>query len=152
MNHIAASCQGVGVKPYLYEHGQRPGHSVADKVQQQVIASDAVVVLLTKTSATSAYVQQEIGFAVAHGKPVLPLIEKGMDATTLTMLDGVEHVTFDPDNPDTALGAMVREISRLHAGKQDAVDHRRHQQDLYFIVGLVALMLIGSYLLARTSA
>ena len=151
VSHIMMACHGVGVEPYIFEHDQRPGQSVAEKIQRQIIECDAVVVLLTKESADSAYVQQEIGFALAHGKPVLPLVEDGVSERTLAMLKGVEWVTFDPSKPDDALGAMAGEVTRLHSDKRLLINCQQKRQDLYFVLGLVALLIIGGYLLTRTS-
>ena len=144
VDQIASSCRGVGVEPYIYEHDQRPGQSVAEKVKSQIAASDAVIVLLTTKGADSSYVQQEIGVAVAHNKPVLPLVEEGVEEAKLAMLKGLEYVRFDGAKPDDALGAMAGEIQRLHGKKQS-------RQQLYFAIGLVALLIIGGYLLTRTS-
>src|SRR6266571_1313242 len=92
VKYIAGRAQAVGVEAYLYEHDPQPGHLIAEKVKQAIARSDAVVVLLTRSAHRSAYVQQEIGFAEAKGKLVVPLVEPGVDEEGLAMLEAREQV------------------------------------------------------------
>src|SRR5438046_868245 len=83
---IGANASTVGVDVYLYEHDPQPGVLVAEKVKQQIRSCDVVVVLLTENSLSSAYVQQEIGFAEACGKQIIPLLQPGVSGAALAML------------------------------------------------------------------
>jgi nucleoside 2-deoxyribosyltransferase len=139
---LAAVWQGAlaaGVHPYIYEHDERPGTMVADKLQAEIRGSDAVILLLTKQSVVSPYVQQEIGYALAHRKPVLPLVELGVAEDKLAMLKGVEWMAFDPTDPSSALQTIAGELGRLRSQKQN-------QEDLLVVVGLVAAMVLLVYL------
>jgi hypothetical protein len=51
----------VGIDVYLFEHDSQPGRYIAEKVQQAIRFCDAVMVLFTRHSEVSPYVQQEIG-------------------------------------------------------------------------------------------
>ncbi len=61
---------------------------IAEKIKQEIMACDALVVRLTENGRSSSYVQQEIGFAEACGKPIIPLIQPGVAAEALAMLQG----------------------------------------------------------------
>jgi hypothetical protein len=65
---IVSCSKTIGVKVYLFERDPQLGNSVSEKVKQEIQKSDSVLVLLTNTSQSSAYVHQEIGFAEGVGK------------------------------------------------------------------------------------
>jgi hypothetical protein len=115
--HVA----GVGIEIYLAEHDVRPGKELSSKVQQQIEACNAVIVLLTASGADSAYVQQEIGYALKSGNPVIPLVEHGLPVQKLAMLNGKEYIELDPDKPDAALRKASEYLQRLK-GRKDFID------------------------------
>jgi nucleoside 2-deoxyribosyltransferase len=80
---VSKQIEALGINVYLAEHDPKPGTSIAHKVEEALKHCDAVVVLITSTSVNSAYVQQEIGLARAHGKVIVPIIEKGVDRSRL---------------------------------------------------------------------
>ncbi|MFP9192200.1 toll/interleukin-1 receptor domain-containing protein [Natronosalvus vescus] len=67
------------------------------RLEGRLANSDVVVAVLTDNSANSRWVNQEIGYALAKGIPVLPLY----DDETLRggFIDGVEGVAIDRENP-----------------------------------------------------
>ena len=60
---VSRQIEALGIDVYLAEHDPKPGTSIAQKVDEALKRSGAVVVLITTTSVNSAYVQQEIGLA-----------------------------------------------------------------------------------------
>ncbi len=132
---IAANAQGVGVSVYLYEHDPQPGVPIAAKVQERINLSDAVVVLLTRNSQASPYVQQEIGFAAARGKPIIPLLQPGVPKEALAMLEGREYVEFDFQQPQKALAVLLQYLQKRKALKE---------QQVAVLVGVGALILIAA--------
>lgn len=109
----------IHVETYLYEHDVRPGDPVAAKVKQEIDRCDAVVVLLTLRSQDSAYVQQEIGYAEGKGKPVIPLVEPGVDHRNLAMLEGREYVILDLAN----FNLTVQRLLGLLAGRKERKEY-----------------------------
>ncbi len=132
---IAAHARGVGVEVYLYEHDVRPGIPIAAKIQQQINAADAVVVLLTETSHVSAYIQQEIGFAEASGKPIVALVQPGIPQSALAMLTGREYVPFDFHRPETGLQVLLQHLQKRKTLKEQ-------QRVALFLVGGLLLTAI----------
>ncbi|PZC49946.1 MAG: TIR domain-containing protein [Chloroflexi bacterium] len=104
--HEAASKMRLDI--YLFEHDPRPGENLGDKILREITASRCLLVLLTKNSAASAYVQQEVGAARGQGKLVVPLVEKGLDHSSLATLQGVEYFELDRENP----GAVLPELQK----------------------------------------
>lgn len=137
---VARGAAQVGIGVYLYEHDPKPGTLVAGKIQQSIQQSDALVVLLTPSGASSAYVQQEVGYATASRRLVIPLVWPGTQKRSLAMLEGKEWVAFDPSNPDQALLSLLKYLQELKAKKEAA----------QAILALGALI-IGAFALANKS-
>ncbi len=138
MKYIADRARAVGVEAYLYEHDPQPGRSIAEKVKDAIASADALVVLLTRNGRRSAYVQQEIGFAEAKGKLVVPLVEPGVDRDGLAMLEGREYIPFDLRNPGPGMASLLDYLARLKAAKEQG-------QAILLFVGV----LVGAAWLAR---
>lgn len=86
----------------------KAGTSLANKVQADISWADLVVVVLTPTAASSAWVNQEIGFARALGKKILPIVEKDVEWHPALLAD-LEWATLEPDAIDkSALRIAVR--------------------------------------------
>jgi nucleoside 2-deoxyribosyltransferase len=118
---LAAEAEKLGIAVYLAEHDKQPGRSLTEKVERNIKRCDALVVLLTASTTTSSYVHQEIGFARAQNKLVIPLVQPGVGTDQLSMLAGAEYIDFDFQNP--------------HGGKEDllaalnALAERQRKQD-----------------------
>lgn len=110
VEQIDVIAKNSGIFAYLYEHDPQPGKSIAEKVEQAIRDSDALVVLLTHNSHFSPYVQQEIGFAEAIRKLIIPLVQPGIPERSLAMLEGREYIPFDFYNPQ---GALLKLLSYL---------------------------------------
>ena len=115
---IAGQAKLVGIDVYLYEHDPRPGFSVAAKVQEEIKKSDALVVLLTPSGQASPYVQQEIGYAEAAQRLVIPLVWPGVGSRGLAMLQGREYIPFDPRNSAASLPTLLNSLQMQKARKE----------------------------------
>jgi hypothetical protein len=74
--HTRSVAAHARVSLYLAEHDNQAGRSIAQKVQENIDRSDAVLVLLTHAGYSSTYVQQEIGYALRARKVVIPLLSR----------------------------------------------------------------------------
>lgn len=115
---IAGQAQLVGIEVYLYEHDPQPGFPIAAKVQQRIRNSDALVVLLTPSGQASPYVQQEVGYAEAAGRLIIPLVWPGVESRSLAMLQGREYIPFDPRNPAASLPTLFSSLQTQKAKKE----------------------------------
>lgn len=135
---IAGQAQLVGIEVYLYEHDPQPGFPIAAKVQQQIRNSDALVVLLTPSGQAAPYVQQEIGYAEAAGRLIIPIVWPGVEQRSLAMLQGREYIAFDPKNPATSLPILLNALQKQKAKKEAG----------QAILALAALLFFGAVGLA----
>jgi hypothetical protein len=136
---LRTHASGLGIGIYLAEHDLHPGRHLSRKVQQEIERSHAVVVLLTHAAANSAYVQQEIGYALRCRKEVIPLVERGLPNEKLAMLQGLEHIELDPSNPDAAFERARMYLEQLK-DRKDSVDTALA---LLLIAGLIYLWSTG---------
>jgi TIR domain len=118
--YIAERARALGVETYLYEHDPQPGRSIAEKVKQAIAQADALVVLLTQHAQASTYVQQEIGFAEAKSKLIVPLVEPGVSVQELAMLEGREYISFNLQDPGAGLASLLDYLARLKAKKEES--------------------------------
>lgn len=108
----------AGIKAYLYQHHQSPGVTIGPNVLKQINNADAVVVLFTKAGARSAYVNQEIGAALAFEKRVIAIVEQSVAPGRLGMLNGVEHVPLVA-NSDAVLHKVVVALQKAKEKKSN---------------------------------
>lgn len=134
VQRIADNARRMDINVYMYEHDVQPGTLIAEKVQSAIENCHALVVLLTPNSEYSPYVQQEIGFARAKDKPVIPLVQPGVSQRCLAMLEGVEYIPFNLDNPEVALSRLLGYLGRLKEVRE---------RDQAILMGLGALFLLA---------
>jgi TIR domain-containing protein len=119
---VKRQIEALGIEVYLAEHDPRPGTSIAAKVEQAMRRCHAVVVLITQTSINSAYVQQEVGLARAFGKPIVPIVELGVEKSRLGMLGEVEYLELDLTQPELALASVSASLQPLVLAQISRVD------------------------------
>lgn len=93
---VSAQLEALGMQPYLAERDRQPGVPIADKVNEEIRTCDALLAVLTANGDCSRYVQHEIGAARMAAKPVVAVVDDKLASASLGMLDGVEHIAFDP--------------------------------------------------------
>lgn len=116
---IADHSGAVGIEVYLFEGDVQPGTNISEKLKREIQRADAVVVLLTQHSQASAYVQQEIGFAEAHGKLIVPILCAEYQTSQLAMLQGREYVSFDYRDPQTSLQGLLSFLVEKKQAKEN---------------------------------
>lgn len=137
VTHVEPVAQAVGARVYLFEQDCQAGANLAAKVQSAIRRSDIVVVIMTKNTSSSSYVHQEIGYAIRCGKRVIPLLERGAGSSQLGMLQGIEYVQFDADEPTKSMQKLTVVLQR-HAEAKAKEE-------------LAVLLVIGAALLALSS-
>jgi nucleoside 2-deoxyribosyltransferase len=147
---IRAQANAFDVDVYLHELHPEPGATLSAKITAAIQASDALVVLITPNTVTSAYVNQEIGYALGQSLPVIPLVAPGVTNDQLAMLEGVEYVAFDPDHPHKALTHLTARLHVMQAAKVAVADTAkqaevqmalRRQQELAVALGFICVLL-----------
>jgi hypothetical protein len=110
---IRETTSSLGITVYSYDQDPQPGESLREKLLYEIEESDVVVVILTHSSVSSPAVNQEIGAAVKDGKLVIPIIEKGVQNTRYSFLDGVESEILDRDHPLQTLARLTNRLAKL---------------------------------------
>ena len=88
----------------------KAGTQLAQEVREDIVRSDLVVVVLTDRAVASAWVNQEIGFAIGSGKRILPVL---CGAQLPALLMGIAWEAYEPSSVEaSALRAALR-IARL---------------------------------------
>ena len=143
---IRGVASAAGVDTYLYEHDLQPGRVLADKLEEAIRDSDALLVLLTRHGIASQTVQQEVGYARGRGKLIIPLVEEGVSPAALGLLAGVEYIPFDPANPESALVTLSAVLRKKTVAIQAAARDQEAMQTaaLIAVTALVALLLLSS--------
>lgn len=129
----------VGIGVYIAERAPWPGVYLYDqKIIPAIASSDSVLVLVTSASAASPDVNQEIGIARSHSKPIVALVERGIQVKGV--LVGREVVVFDRQNPLPALQAAFDHVRSQAASKEKAEAEGRRNAAL--AIGFLALLFI----------
>jgi hypothetical protein len=118
---IQDAARPLGVNVYTYEQDLQPGASLPKKLLDRIEAAHAVVVVLTRTGAESPTVNQEIGVARRAGKPIIPLVAADVDISRLALLQGIEHLPLNTENPSETLVALAGRLSRLRTSAERTI-------------------------------
>ncbi len=110
---LAEEIKNIGIVPYVFEQDPQPGRYVSDKVKAAITASDALVVFMTVNSHRAPYVQQEIGFAEALDKLIIPIVQPGLDPQMFAMLQAREYIPFDFGKPQASVEVLLRYLHDL---------------------------------------
>ena len=108
-----------GVEVFVAEWYLTPGEPLDKKVFQQIDRADCVVALLTRNGVRSNYVHQEIGYTIKAEKPLIPLVEKGIDPKNLAALHGREYIEYNPLEPQEALIRASTYVKSLKLRKRE---------------------------------
>ena len=99
-----------GLHLEVLNHQQR---SDWDTVTEKIDEADSVIAFLTKQA--TRQVENELRYALSRGKPVIPVVERGVSTRLISVLlkqSGIRVFELDPDNPgrmETMLADYLRE-------------------------------------------
>jgi len=123
--HLLAYILGQHNIECLIDRTLKAGTKFDAALKQMIRAADAVLVLLTESSISSAWVNQEVGFAVACNKVIWPLAmaesmqPKGMLATTQS------YSLFDWADPTRTIKNLITGLLEIGRGEQNHEYHKR---------------------------
>lgn len=144
---IKAQIEALGISVYLYEEHSELGRSVTAKLQEAIRDHDALLALVTPSSASRPYVHQEIGYALGQGKPAVAIVTPGVDEQVLAMLGEGEYVRLDPVSPLIGMSTLLEFLQR-----QASARRQKEQQELLLAMAVIALLLIAAYSSPSTAA
>lgn len=82
-----------------------PEFSLTSKIDELIRDSNLVLVIWSKKSQSSVWVNQEIGFARALNKRIIPFVETGV--ATKGFLIGLEWIEFNGDQLEMGVKELV---------------------------------------------
>jgi hypothetical protein len=136
--YLARLLDKFGVETWIAEWCLSPGEPLDKKIFNEIQKSDCVVALLTRDGIRSNWLQQEIGYSLAHGKLVIPIVEKGTPEADLAALETKEYIEYDPHQYDQALVRLSTYLQSLKLKKQEK------EKALLVVGGLLAFLLLAS--------
>lgn len=151
---IRGQLMQLGIYAYMHEHDGQAGVRVAEKIQKEIEASDGVIALITQNSKASPYVHQEIGFALRAERLIIPLVDPAVASESLAMLQGVEWIPFDIENPSTAvqdLTARLGPLQQRYIMSAANSDIRKARQGTTLAIGICVLVLLAAFLVMARS-
>jgi hypothetical protein len=133
---------GSNIEIYLAEHDLQLGKDLAIKIQSQISKSHAVIVFLTDATGTSAFVHQEVGWAMKANKLVIPVVQDGIGEDQLGMLKGVEYLIFDYSHPEAGQRSLMQ---HLHNVALEKAAKDLELQTTVMLIGALALIGLVAY-------
>ena len=115
---LASNAGDFNIGVWLFEDDPQPGKSIDAKLEQNILASDALVVLLTPHSVKSPLVQQEIGIAKTRRKLIIPLVHPSIKKENYGISSDIEHIDFDYNNQEKASGTLCNYLDKLRKNKE----------------------------------
>jgi TIR domain len=132
---LAHSLQKLEVDVFVADWYLSPGESLEKKIVDEIQRADCVIVLLTKNGIRSNWVHQEIGCSLQYKRPLIPLVERGIDSNQLAALQGREYIEYDPYQPQLALDKLSPYVKSLKLKKEE-------QEKAMLVVGGLLLFLL----------
>jgi excisionase family DNA binding protein len=107
----------MGIRVNVAEWNYQAGRPLYDgKILDLLKASDCMIVILTRAAFMSPDIQQEIGAIWIQGKPIVALVENGIQLPGV--LNGREVVFFDSASWSARLGELLRHVRYWREQKQ----------------------------------
>jgi hypothetical protein len=149
-----------GVDSYIAERDWQPGVSLPDKVRNEIAKADCLVAFWTEGGSHSAWVNQEIGAAYALGKPIIPIVEKGLSLTGFPT--DMEYLQLDREEPQPTFEKLTSYLSRqklervtqraVAADKRATLAERRAAQAAVLAGAAILALVIVAYLVIQSGA
>lgn len=138
VNILAQYLNANGIYAYIADRDRQIGKPISRKIRENINNSNFFLVLYTRKSKDSAYVNQEIGLwnNTFRDECIVPLVEKGINPQGL--LAGLEYIEYDPYNPSNSLNDAINFLLRQSQNKKI-----REGIGIASLVGIGVLALIG---------
>jgi hypothetical protein len=107
--NLCSSIRNLPITVALAGEEVQPGR-VRRNLEGQLRNSDLAIVLLTEDGAADHWVNQELGYAVAKGLPIIPIVAE--DEYLRGYVEGTDGVQYDPENPEVTVFNL---LSRLRS-------------------------------------
>ena len=117
-----------GLDTYVSVSEPEPGRKLIEKVKENIKSSSHFLLLLTKESVQSTWVQNEIGIALSLEKTIIPIVEKGVEVPSI--LQGIEYLRFDSLDPSECISTITEYL----------VGRKATQREVKIILGIILVL------------
>jgi nucleoside 2-deoxyribosyltransferase len=147
-SRLKAVAAAYGVRVLLPERvGVGPKRALGSQAVDLIRSADAVVALITERASQSAWVAAELQAAEAAGKPIVALVEDGVELDAKDARVSLHLVRFDRENPAShedelvaALDAIAKEAQARRVAK---AKHEASAKSATAAVAALAAIAIG---------
>jgi predicted lactoylglutathione lyase len=108
VNALSSIAKSVGVDIH---------QTITKKIEDMILDSSLVIVVLTKAGFDSNFVQQEIGYA-KDKKAMLILVEKGLENKISGFIFGYDYISVDVWNPHPAYDKIQEILTKEKQSKE----------------------------------
>ena len=134
VQRIAAELQ-PHAEPVFWDQNKLLGEDAWRTIFGWIDAADCIIAVITdKVVGRGESVNQEIGYAKAKGKMVIPVVLCTVEKNRLGCLNGITYVEFDGENLPPTIDALNQRLAAMDQNKQ-------RQQGLAILVVAVLVLL-----------
>ena len=139
VEYISTVLTNYGITPIIATKVRSiPPTTISKKVQELIDSCQAVLAILTINGIQSPWVQQEIGYCIKSGKPIVSLVDSRIHPEKLAFLQGSEHVIMDRRNIEEAVHQTAQWLYHLKIKKEKS--------------DILAALIVGAFLLWALSS
>lgn len=109
LDELSEMFTNCGIDVFIAEERKQAGEDLWNKIRGGIDQSNCVLILWTESGSLSGDVREEIGYAIAKGKTVVPFAETGLQGS----IKGIEYVKLDRNDIETALEEIGERILDL---------------------------------------
>ena len=125
LTSIENTLQPYGLTLLIAEHYFDMQSTISDKIRTMINNCNVGLVLLTTNGFNSGFVREEIGYLDAVNKPIVLVIEKGLEQKYSGFKYGHDYILFDPANPNEAIENIKQILLNYWQKLQYEVNKRR---------------------------
>lgn len=151
LTKIIEALQPYGITLLVAEHYEDMSHTISEKIEEMIRTCDVGLVLLTDNGFDSKFVQQEIGYLKSSKKPILQIVQMGIEKRLTGFLYGRGYIWLNPANPDLAIKKMARTLLRYWNGIQIKRKKQKEEEESRKMNFLVGVGLFAGVLLLLSS-
>lgn len=113
-SRVAAILDSIGLPAFVYEIYRIGGQNRFEVIKSKITECPYFVLLLTRRARRSEWVNQEIGFAAAKEKEIIPLVETSPIRKRRLLYFGFTELSdplnLTPRQPEDAIGELLRTL------------------------------------------
>ncbi len=110
---VRGAVRGSGAHLYVAEENITPGARLSKKIRSKIDDCNVFLLLLTENSASSSFVNQEIGYALGLDKFVLPVVIG--ERCPHNLCADIEYIRIDMVDPGPSIRAIRSVIKQRKA-------------------------------------